>query len=98
MLLLHIHTNEVKEYEIFIAKSNQEFELPDNDFRPKVVFILLSPIDQPAAKHLKILSEIARIAQVKDFVESILLAENYQRFNEIMQKKAEEKKKDKEQS
>lgn len=89
MLLLHIHTDEVANYEIFIAKTSKAYELPENDFTPKIVFILLSPIDQPASKHLKILSEIARISQVKGFVESILQAKDYLDFYQNMQQKTE---------
>lgn len=84
IMLLHIHTNEATDFQIYIAKSEQGFSLPEVNLTPKIVFILLSPLDQTPTEHLKILSEIARISQVKSFVKSILLSDSYKKFIESM--------------
>ncbi|MDD3052368.1 MAG: PTS sugar transporter subunit IIA, partial [Candidatus Cloacimonetes bacterium] len=80
MLLIHIHTTEVEDYEIYITINQQAFTVESSDNNPKVVFILLSPQGQPPERHLRILSEIAKLVQIKKFVSAIQSSDNYQNF------------------
>jgi len=80
IVLIHIHTEQVSDYQIYIAVSQPGFEVKGLETTPHAIVTLLSPTDQPPQQHLKRLAEIARMVQVKQFTNSIFNAESYESF------------------
>jgi Kef-type K+ transport system membrane component KefB/mannitol/fructose-specific phosphotransferase system IIA component (Ntr-type)/nucleotide-binding universal stress UspA family protein len=78
--LIHIHTYRIKNYQTYIATHPEGFILPSLLSRPKIIFILFSPKDQPSQNHLQILSEIAKLAMDKNFTSAALRAGDYADF------------------
>ncbi len=77
IVLIHIHTNQVDDYRIYLAVSNSGFVIPGIDSTPRLLVILLSPEDQPVQNHLNILSEISGMMMMDSFVSAILKAKDY---------------------
>ncbi|HPG29179.1 MAG TPA: cation:proton antiporter [bacterium] len=78
--LLHIHTAEAPDYLIYIFTNEAGFKLNALDISPKIIIILLSPASHSTEGHLNILSEIAKIVQIKGFSEYLLASSNYSGF------------------
>jgi Kef-type K+ transport system membrane component KefB len=88
--LLHVHVDGILAPQIFIAKSQQNFSFQNDEIKSKIVVILLSPLNQPASIHLKILSEIARISQIDNWLQSIITANNYDEFTQLMKQHSDD--------
>jgi len=75
--LVHIHTLEVSSYTVFILVNKQGFHINTILSTPQILIVLLSPKDQKIENHLKILSEIAQLVQMKNFTDLVLNTDNY---------------------
>ena len=80
ILLIHTHRSEVEDFSIYIATQKDGFEIESIKSRPKIVITLLSPKSEPLKKHLRILSEIAKMVVNKDTTGSLLAADSYDEF------------------
>jgi len=80
IVLIHIHTAQVSDYQIYMAVSQCGFEIKGLETVPHAIVTLLSPADQPPQQHLKRLSEIARMVQVKQFTASLFSSTDYDSF------------------
>ncbi len=78
VLLIHIHIEEISNFEIFVATNNSGFQLKTGTIDSKMIIIMLSPKEKNLKGHLKKLSEIAKLASDQELVENILKANNYE--------------------
>lgn len=80
ILLIHTHRSEVEDFSIYIATQKDGFEVESIKSRPKIIITLLSPKSEPLKKHLRILSEIAKMVVNKDTTGSLFAADSYAEF------------------
>lgn len=88
ILLIHTHRNEVEDFSIHIAINKEGFKVDSIKSKPKIIITLLSPKSEPLKKHLRILSEIAKMVSDKDVSGSFMASASYDEFiNRINTKK-----------
>ncbi|PKL11061.1 MAG: hypothetical protein CVV50_06220, partial [Spirochaetae bacterium HGW-Spirochaetae-6] len=80
ILLIHIHTYQVSDYQIYVAVNPSGFIHESISSQPKIVFILLSPKEKSPQSHLQMLSEIAKLSLNINFTPSILQAKKHKDF------------------
>lgn len=84
VLLIHVHTNEISSNQIFPAINKVGFEVENVESRPKIIIVLIVPEDQPVQQHLNTLSQISRMVMVKDLIDNLLVAEDYDEFTRLI--------------
>lgn len=84
ILLIHIHSPGVRESRIYPAVNREGFIVPGSESRPRIMIVLIVPEDQPVQQHLNTLSQISRMVMVKGLTESIINADDYDRFILLM--------------
>ncbi|MGM0508924.1 MAG: cation:proton antiporter [Fusobacteriota bacterium] len=80
VLLIHIHTTYVEDFEIYFYVNEDQFETEYIESNPKIVITLLSPKYGTLKDHLKKLSEIAKLSSNDRFIDNLIEAENYNNF------------------
>jgi Kef-type K+ transport system membrane component KefB/mannitol/fructose-specific phosphotransferase system IIA component (Ntr-type) len=80
ILLIHTHRSEVEDFTIYIGTQKDGFDVESIKSRPKIIITLLSPKSEPLNKHLRILSEIAKMVVNKDTTGSLLASDSYNDF------------------
>jgi Kef-type K+ transport system membrane component KefB/mannitol/fructose-specific phosphotransferase system IIA component (Ntr-type) len=89
ILLVHIHTREIDDYQLAVATNPDTFSVDHVSSRPRIIIILLSPESYSARSHLEMLSEIAQMVNGKDFINNLLSSEDYDQFIEKMDRTQE---------
>jgi len=88
IVLIHIHTNKIENFQIYIYTNQVGFDLSlDNVIKPKILIILLSPENVKAESHLNMLAEISKTVQIPKFTEVLLKSKNYDDFIERLNNK-----------
>ena len=77
IVLIHIHTYHVSEYQVYLASHKESFVLESLSARPKIIFILFSPKEKSSESHLQMLSEIAKLSMQKELLGKLLQSSNY---------------------
>jgi Kef-type K+ transport system membrane component KefB/mannitol/fructose-specific phosphotransferase system IIA component (Ntr-type) len=80
IVLCHIHSEEVKDADIYILVNKDEFEIKDREIKFKILILLFSPKDMIIKSHLEILSDIAKLARNKKIYEIMSSSNNYNEF------------------
>lgn len=80
IVLIHIHTPQVKDFQIYFSSNKAGFEIKKLNIQPKLVITLLSPEELPVQKHLGILTEISKMVMVEEFEKNIIAADDYPGF------------------
>ncbi len=70
-LLLHAHIPQVDRSEVNVAAGAEGVPVEGVDEPARVLFVLLSGTDQPAAEHLRALAGVAGIARIEGIVERL---------------------------
>lgn len=84
IVLVHTRLSEVTDFYIYICVNENGFDFEKLEIKPKILFLLISPLDLPPVKHLRTLSDLTRLIQLKNFSRALLEAENYQEFIKII--------------
>lgn len=71
VVLLHAHVADLTEGCVFVGEMAEGVQMKGLRRAARVMFILLSPEDQPPEKHLEALARIARMTQIPDFARRI---------------------------
>jgi len=81
-LLIHTYMESIDDYQVYIATNKNKFSVENVKSNPKVIIVLLSPKSDPMNRHLKVLSEIAKIVTDKKMLSDILGSCSYSEFLE----------------
>lgn len=81
-LLIHTYMESIDDYQVYIGTNKNKFSVENVKSNPKVIIVLLSPKSDPMNRHLKILSEIAKIVTDKKMLSDILSSCSYSEFLE----------------
>ncbi|MBN1600353.1 MAG: cation:proton antiporter [Chitinispirillaceae bacterium] len=78
VVLLHTYITGIEETRIFLGVSQKSLEdIPLSSGAPHIIIILLDPIDQDPANHLKALADIANLIKIKGIVGKLKKVRNY---------------------
>lgn len=80
ILLIHIHTEQIENYKVYIAKDELGFIIKNLKTKYKILIILIVPKEEALKQHLLMLSEIAKMAMNNKFKEALIKSENYKHF------------------
>ncbi len=81
-LLIHTYIESIDDYQVYIATNKNKFTVENVKSNPKVIIVLLSPKSDPMNRHLKVLSEIAKIVTDKKMLSDLLDSYTYSEFLE----------------
>ncbi len=91
IVLIHIRTTIVSEYQIFMVINKDGFSIKKMQNDHRLMIVLLSPESKSTQSHLNILSRLSRLVTMQDFTKSILKADTYQEFRELMNNEQQER-------
>lgn len=86
-LLIHTYMESIDDYRVYIATNKNKFIVENVKSSPRVIVVLFSPKSDPMNRHLKVLSEIAKIVTDKKILSAILGSCNYSEFLERINQK-----------
>jgi Kef-type K+ transport system membrane component KefB/mannitol/fructose-specific phosphotransferase system IIA component (Ntr-type) len=90
VILLHTHLPLVTEPLIFMGVNSRALDVPLATEAPHVIIILLDPLDQDPAVHLKNLADIARLIRIPQMVSDLRKVRNYDSFIRIVEQRIDE--------
>ncbi|HPC94616.1 MAG TPA: cation:proton antiporter [Sedimentisphaerales bacterium] len=77
VVLLHAHIPQVSGSVVFLGVSQAPLDVPLASGAPHVLIILLDPVGQDPARHLRALADIARIIRLPDMVPTLRTARDF---------------------
>ncbi|TVR58731.1 MAG: hypothetical protein EA426_09235 [Spirochaetaceae bacterium] len=80
VVLVHGHFPGISEPMVFFGVNHSGFQIPQCDKPPRVMIVLLDPIDQPPERHLEILATVARFVKRPGVVPLLLESRSYEDF------------------
>ncbi|MFW5742178.1 MAG: cation:proton antiporter [Spirochaetota bacterium] len=80
VVLLHAHVPFVDDTVAFLGVSRRAFDIPVAGGRPHILIVLLDPVGQDPAKHLKALADIARLIRLPGLVPALREVKTYDEF------------------
>ncbi|MFW6414208.1 MAG: cation:proton antiporter [Verrucomicrobiota bacterium] len=78
IILLHDHSDAVKDSEIFLITTTQPVQLPNIEEPARIALVLLDPPGQAPEKHLTALGNIAKLIKEPGFAEKAEKADSYE--------------------
>ena len=78
--LLHAHVPFVADTVVFLGVTKEPLDIPLPGGGPHILIILLDPVGQDPAKHLKALADIARIIRLPSFVSALRDMRDFDEF------------------
>jgi mannitol/fructose-specific phosphotransferase system IIA component (Ntr-type) len=90
VILLHTHLPMVEESVIFLGVNRKPLKVPLATESPHVLVILLDPVGQDPALHLKALADIARLIRIPGVVEEMRQVKSFSQFIRMIEEKLEE--------
>ena len=85
--LLHAHVPFVTDTVVFLGVTRQPFDIPLPSGEPRILIILLDPVGQDPAKHLKALADIARVIRLPGLVPALHEVRNFDQFRSEIEKR-----------
>lgn len=82
VVLLHAHVNHVEDSMIFLAVCQNGLDIPLVSGSPHILLVLLDPVGQDPARHLKALADIARVVKLPGMVPLLREIKNWPAFRE----------------
>ena len=80
VVLVHGHVPGISEPMVFFGVNHSGFQVPRCDKPPRVMIVLLDPIDQPPERHLEILATVARFVKRPGVVPLLLESRSFDDF------------------
>ncbi|MFW6289302.1 MAG: PTS sugar transporter subunit IIA, partial [Spirochaetota bacterium] len=80
VVLLHAHVPFVDDTVAFLGVSRRAFDIPIAGGEPHIIIILLDPVGQDPAKHLRALADIARLIRLPGLVPALREVKSYDEF------------------
>ncbi|HNY77352.1 MAG: cation:proton antiporter [Sedimentisphaerales bacterium] len=77
VVLLHAHVPQVFGSTVFLGVSRSRLDVPLASGEPHILIILLDPVGQDPARHLRALADIARIIRLPDMVQVLRTAKDF---------------------
>ena len=85
--LLHAHVPFVGDTVVFLGVTRQPLDIPLASGEPHILIILLDPVGQDPAKHLKALADIARIIRLPGLVAALREVQTFAQFGAEIEKR-----------
>ena len=85
--LLHAHVPFVTDTVVFLGVTRRPLDIPLPTGEPRLLIILLDPVGQDPAKHLKALADIARIIRLPGLVPALHEVRSFDQFRAEIEKR-----------
>lgn len=85
--LLHAHVPFVTDTVVFLGVTKERLDIPLPGGGPHILIVLLDPVGQDPAKHLKALADIARIIRLPGFVSRLRDMRDFDEFRTAVEER-----------